>query len=122
MLGEGLLLASDEVTITFSDSIGEINAATLSLGDFTPGLDPDMTITFLGTMGEIEVYSEADGGLTPNHTGEYTIGYSGTFDLASVTVSGFEAYVRDITVRAIPAPGALALVGLGGLAATRRRR
>lgn len=120
--GTGLLLASDEVVITFDPSITDISAATLSIGDFTGGQGTDMTITFEGTLGEIETYTEADGGLLVPFVGDYTIGYSGSFDLASITVSGFEAVIRDVTIRGVPTPGAIAVAGIAGSAATRRRR
>lgn len=120
--GTGLLLASDEVIITFDASLNDILAATLSIGDFTGGQGTDMMITFTGTGGEVETYTEADGGLTVPFVGDYTIGYSGTFALQSITVSGFEAVIYDITIREIPTPGFAALASLAGLAATRRRR
>jgi hypothetical protein len=46
----------------------------------------------------------------------------GTFNWTSMTNLGFGRGDTGMEVRAVPAPGALALLGLGGLAATRRRR
>ncbi|MFI4914901.1 MAG: hypothetical protein ACIAS6_00160 [Phycisphaerales bacterium JB060] len=46
-----------------------------------------------------------------------------TFNFTSTTVvERMGWYVDDVSIRAIPAPGAMALLGLGGLVATRRRR
>lgn len=45
------------------------------------------------------------------------------FNFTSTTVverTGW--YIDDVSIRAIPAPGAMALLGLGGLVAVRRRR
>jgi len=45
------------------------------------------------------------------------------FNFTSTTVverTGW--YIDDVSIRAVPTPGALALLGLGGLVATRRRR
>ncbi|MGB1184669.1 MAG: hypothetical protein ACPG4S_05840, partial [Schleiferiaceae bacterium] len=36
MVGEGLMIASDEVIITFDASVGAIQDATVSISDFTP--------------------------------------------------------------------------------------
>ena len=45
------------------------------------------------------------------------------FNFTSTTVvERMGWYVDDVSIRAIPAPGAMALLGLGGLVATRRRR
>jgi hypothetical protein len=46
----------------------------------------------------------------------------GTTQWTSMATFGFGRGDAGMEVRAIPAPGALALLGLGGLAATRRRR
>lgn len=46
-----------------------------------------------------------------------------TFNFVSTTVvERVGWYVDDVSIRAIPAPASLALLGLGGLAAARRRR
>lgn len=46
-----------------------------------------------------------------------------TFNLfTTAVVERVGWYIDDVGITAIPAPGALALLGLGGLAATRRRR
>lgn len=46
-----------------------------------------------------------------------------TFNFTSTTVvERMGWYVDDVSIRAIPAPGAMALLGLGGLVAVRRRR
>lgn len=57
-----------------------------------------------------------------------TLGVSGEFDslVLYATLNGDytapRALVDDLTVSYVPAPGALAVLGLGGLAASRRRR
>lgn len=46
-----------------------------------------------------------------------------TFNFTSTTVvERMGWYIDDVSITAIPAPGAMALLGLGGLVATRRRR
>ncbi len=45
------------------------------------------------------------------------------FNFTSTTVvERMGWYIDDVSIRAVPAPGAMALLGLGGLVATRRRR
>jgi hypothetical protein len=46
----------------------------------------------------------------------------GTFTWTSMNSFGYGTGDTGMEIRAVPAPGALALLGLGGLAATRRRR
>jgi len=57
------------------------------------------------------------GGFDPSVAGDYTLSFAAV-DLAS----GDSLGGVSITVRVIPTPGAIALAGLGGLAAVRRRR
>jgi MYXO-CTERM domain-containing protein len=82
----------------------------------------------VNASGENASFLLSDSGLTGNV--EFRIvawgatGSAGTFDIESLDFAGgdLRGIVLNGTVSAIPAPGAFALLGLGGLVATRRRR
>jgi MYXO-CTERM domain-containing protein len=60
---------------------------------------------------------------TPNTTADYGfMGLTTGTPIASVTITKQAAIFDDLRFSPVPAPGALALAGIGGLLATRRRR
>lgn len=99
--------------------------------DYSLSNGPDPSSTFVGNLGVINDSCGAD-----FYNGQLWIaiqnGTSGRFELGTVnTGTGAYSFVRDLGVPAlseetsllaVPTPGALGLLGLGMLAATRRRR
>lgn len=111
----GLLLASDEVVITFPGIAEPVGLFQIDFSDFT-GIGATEVEVF-GTLGSVLLTNTTIGGpesiiVTPT---------DGLGEITSVRVSAFETFFERITVRTIPAPSTAALFGLGALAARRRR-
>lgn len=116
--------------LEISDAASDLLTAMLAASDGVPNSGPDFidfgtrSLALTASVAETSDLSEyvgsgnIDGVLTS--LGEFN--FSGTTG-ASITVEEFEL-VGDVTLtyRYIPAPGSAALLGLCGLAASRRRR
>lgn len=113
----GLLLASDEVLITFPGAAGgEVLELSVNYRDFT-GVGAT-TFEAVGLNGS--KFGANSSVSTPEVFGaSFTeIGF-----LTSVNITAFESYVTSITVRyRVPTPATAGLLGFAGLIATRRRR
>ena len=113
----GSLLASFDTVAVAAGTTDQLISLTIS-GGFT--LDAGTSYWFrLGSAGDVRWNS-----LTPNTAPTATgVTYDGyrftTTGGASWSISGV---FNGVEINAIPTPGALALLGLGGLAASRRRR
>jgi len=100
-------------------AIGSFNTnfdAAIDLGDVTSGAS--------GGSYQIDLYSESGiqtitGTLAGGAVDVYTVSFSGAFFDINVSSADFDS---EIGLFAIPTPGAAAVLGLGGLVATRRRR
>lgn len=120
-------------------------AFDISWTTFSPSWGEELNIDISGPGGFLFTADGGDGGLSDDGPDDLTFGWggsSGTFSFAgTVAVSGgagtytvsafddFDDFGADngvfnsgSTITLIPAPGAAALLGMGGLAATRRRR
>ena len=114
--GAGLLLASDEVVITWP---GIPDAIGLAQVDFTDYTGPGATeVEFFGTLGSM-LFSNATVSALESFQVDMS---SGIGAITSIRISAFETYVHSISLRSIPTPGALALLGVAGMAGLRRRR
>jgi len=100
----------------------------------------DGAMQIVGAGGDVLAFNDdANGGLMPSiqmtnlDAGTYYLGFSGFGDAFSDSVDTDElfdgvghnqafAYKINLGFTVVPAPSAMALLGLGGLAATRRRR
>ena len=102
-------------------------AETLSFWEYSEsgGNSFDMAQVFVGGT---EVYlSDGDSGAAWREVSIDLTSFTGTQDIAWVfttttVVERVGWYIDDVSVTAVPAPASAALLGLGGLAATRRRR
>ncbi|TVQ61518.1 MAG: hypothetical protein EA379_06170 [Phycisphaerales bacterium] len=130
-------------SLTFADNIvgtqTQVRSGALSVdaGDYTFGSSPNAfgpTIFFntgyLYTGGNLLLELRHDGNGVASRAmdaiGTSTAGYGTDFSAAWQSgydaVSGFQGNFAIVEFTAIPAPGAAALLGLGALVATRRRR
>ncbi len=116
-LGSGLLLASDEVLITFPGAMGgEVLEVSIAFSDFT-GVGAT-TFEAIGLMGSVTDSNSTVSMLETFGASSSSIGF-----IQSAQVGAFESYISSITVRyRIPTPATAGLLGLAGLAAARRRR
>lgn len=114
------------VAVTFDDA-GVMTAAGLDIdladGDYWIGLTPDAEFGILGQefhLATDDVMGDATAGRNPG--GAFGLG-SDWFD-AGVAFGGIEDWDAAIVINGtiIPAPGAFALLGAGGLMLARRRR
>ena len=116
-LGSGLLLASDEVFITFPGAMGgNVLEVNIAFEDFTGVGATDFEA--IGLMGSV-----MDSNSTVSTPESFSASSSSIGFIQSAEVGAFETYIRSITVRyEIPTPATAGLFGLAGLAAARRRR
>jgi hypothetical protein len=117
--GGRLLIAPDEVLITFNTAANEaVSYLQIVIGDFT---DVGATqLEWIGTLGTINI-----GNFLVQTPETFTLtAANGIGDLLSLRISGLETdiYSIEAETRMIPTNGTLALLGLGGLAMARRRR
>ncbi len=116
----------------------------LSVSTFTPSWGEEVNIDITGPGGFFFGADGSDAGLSDDGPDDLTFGWgssTGTFtaNITVAAVGGAGVYSVSVfddfddagddgifnsgsTITFIPAPGAVALVGLGGLAAVRRRR
>lgn len=115
--GQGMLLASDEVLITFPGAAGgEILEVNVSYTDFT-GIGATDFLA-IGLNGMTTDSNSTVGMLASFHASSSQIG-----SIQSAQIGAFETYISSITVRyRVPTPASSAVLGLGGLIAMRRRR
>lgn len=113
----GLLLASDEVLITFPGAAGgNVLEVNISFIDFTGVGATEFEAIGLGGMANDA--NTTVGQLESFHASSSSIGF-----IQSAQVGAFETYIKSITVRyEVPAPAGTAVLGLAGLGAMRRRR
>lgn len=102
-------------TVTFSQAIVGViyDESLLSASDGT-----------FGAFGTVYPTGNAFRSTSGNMLGNSTIGVSGNtlyFDLWAMAPGNYLSEIRVLT-HSVPAPGSLALLGLGGLACVRRRR
>lgn len=137
------------VLIDGTISIGDVDWFSFTLTDtaslavfagFSTGTNADGVMQLVNSSGVVIAFDDDSGiGFMPAlqvaslAAGTYYIGMSGFGDAGSSSVGttnvfdglGHQenfAYKLTLGVTVIPAPGAMALLGLGGLVATRRRR
>lgn len=124
-IGMGIVSAGQEVNISFA-ARGSSAAGGVAFAEFFSEIDG-------GGVSSSEILGGAPLALTADwQTFNFTVmagsDVSGGITLQFAAVTGADAgsvstlYLDDVSVSVVPAPGALALMGLGGLAATRRRR
>jgi len=111
-----------EVNITLTHESGFSFNADGSDDDFSDDGPADFLFGWPDETGVFEFSGSVpfDPGTLDDTSGEWTITLSDDFD-----DSGIDHVYLDgstVTIKKIPAPGSLALLGLGGLAAVRRRR
>lgn len=130
----GFVAGTNSVTITVYDSMGGVPGSELEsvvVSDFGSfgSSNPVSTANFSGTT-VLEDGSEyffvassfADSWLAWNVNDQGFTGRVNRSDLGQWQVSGGTAVAARVNGSAVPAPGALALLGLAGLASRRRRR
>ncbi len=115
--GQGLLLASDEVLITFPGAAGgNVLEVNISFVDFTGIGATEFEAIGLGGVAN-------DANTTVGQPESFHASFSQIGFIQSAQVGAFETYIKSITVRyQVPAPAGAAVLGFAGLAATRRRR
>ena len=125
-LAAGTTISSHMV---YFDPIGSPSPAL-----FAEGVDVEFDAQVLGVITDSLALFNTHGLLGHSDLSypEFHAGYGFTGELDSATFSGSTVnftslssggdYIRVITVGTVPAPGAMALLGLGGLVAGRRRR
>jgi hypothetical protein len=113
----GLLLASDEVLITFPGAAGgEVLEVSVNYTDFT-GVGAT-TFEAIGLSG-----SKLGANTTVSNPEVFGASFTEVGFLTSVNITAFESYVSSVTVRyRIPTPATAGLLGIAGMIATRRRR
>ena len=110
----GLCLCSDEVDITF-DIAEPVAFASVNVSH---GVGPGGSeITFNGTLGSL-TFANLGGGLE-SYSADLS---SGIGTITSINIWSFESFLLDVSIRTVPTPGSLALLGLGTAVALRRRR
>jgi MYXO-CTERM domain-containing protein len=124
-LGIGVVNAGDEIMISFAAK-GEGAIGGVAFAEFFSELDG-------GGVSSAEILGGAPLGLTsdwqvfnftaiagPDVSGGVTLQFGAITGGAQGSVSVL--FIDAVSVSVVPAPGALALLGMGGLAVTRRRR
>jgi uncharacterized protein (TIGR03382 family) len=125
-IGIGQVNAGDEITISFWAK--GINAAGgVNFAEFFSEIDGGGTSASQILGGAPLFASETDWTFYefvtfagPNVSGGVTLQFTATTGANIGSTS--ELFIDNVSVTVIPAPGAMALLGMGGLVATRRRR
>ena len=104
-----------ESTISFGDTLGAPSLFLTPSGTGAPGIESNASdgILKLVDLGLEDI---------PVTDGVVDIEFFETFDDVADEVDGFYQTGSTLTLQVVPAPGAMALLGLAGVAARRRRR
>ncbi len=110
-----------EMMIEFVDGIGP-GAAGSEMGNDIMKVWVDGSLVHTGTTWESFFYNVADGGVpttSPRAVDSLLFRQSGTANMAN---AGAGFYFDNVVVSNVPTPASAAILGLGGMAAFRRRR
>lgn len=124
-IGMGVVTAGQEVNISFS-ARGSSAAGGVAFAEFFSEIDGGGVSSSV-LLGNAPLSLTSDW-QTFNFTAIAGPDVSGGITLQFAAVTGADSgsvsvlFLDNVSVSVVPAPGALALMGLGGLAATRRRR
>ncbi len=126
-LGAGQLMADQAITISFwakgSGAVGGVSFAELFSADAGGGITRSELLggapLFVGSDWSFYSFTTVVG---PDVSGGVTIQFAAVTGAANGSM--MQLYLDDVSVTAdvVPAPGAMALLGLGGLVGARRRR
>lgn len=115
-------LARDDM---FSQTLATTSGTsyTLSFWVFNPSSGSDhLRVTWEG----VQVFDQLPLTVPLNQWVQFSYNVTATMNGSSLRIMGYDVpdrlYVDDVSVVAVPAPGSLALLGLSGVLATRRRR
>lgn len=128
VIGGGHSPGADEDLSQNFDFSG-LTDVTLSFYEYSESGSSTFDMASVIVNGNQEYLSDGSSGLAWREVNLDLSAYDGlssvdiVFNFSSTTVvERVGWYVDDVSIRAIPAPASLALLGLGGLAAARRRR
>lgn len=124
-MGVGTVTAGQEVTISFWAK-GAAGVGGVSFAEFFSEIDGGGVSSSV-LLGGSPLFVGADWSFYsfttnagPDVSGGVTLQFAAI--TGAVTGSTMQLFVDDVSVSVVPAPGSVALLGLGGLVATRRRR
>ena len=124
-MGIGQVQANQEVTITFmAKGLGEVGG--VSFAEFFSEIDGGGTSSSV-LLGGAPLFVSSDWeqySFTTMTGADVSAGVTLQFVAATGANIGstMQLFIDDVSVSVVPAPGSAALIGLGGLVATRRRR